>query len=115
MLTQRQKNRVFKLIRALRSGKYQQCQSSLRKGNKFCCLGVACDVSKVGYWEHENVYCSKTERGNGFLTKEVQNYYGFPCMAGIDAGKGGLNILNDSYNFSFEQIAQVIEDWVVDQ
>ena len=31
-------------IRALRLGKYKQGTMTLKKGNKFCCLGVLCDL-----------------------------------------------------------------------
>jgi hypothetical protein len=33
-----------KWVAALRSGEYRQAQQVLRKENKFCCLGVACDL-----------------------------------------------------------------------
>lgn len=46
-LTERRK----KWLRALRSGKYKQARSNLRDGNRFCCLGVACDLSKLGKWD----------------------------------------------------------------
>lgn len=32
-------------VDALRSGKYEQGRDTLRKGNKFCCLGVLCDLA----------------------------------------------------------------------
>lgn len=38
-------------IEALRSGKYEQGESSLRNGDKMCCLGVACDVIDPEGWE----------------------------------------------------------------
>jgi len=37
-------------VEALRSGKYQQGERWLRYGDKFCCLGVACDISGLGRW-----------------------------------------------------------------
>lgn len=42
-------------VAALRSGKYQRAEGSLKKTNRngedcFCCLGVACDLAGVG-WE----------------------------------------------------------------
>lgn len=33
-----------KWVEALRSGKYKQGSGYLRSGDRFCCLGVACDV-----------------------------------------------------------------------
>ena len=41
-------------IEALQSNKYQQNIGQLRKGDKYCCLGVACDISELGIWEVED-------------------------------------------------------------
>lgn len=47
-------------VAALRSGKYQQGQGLLRtKDNRFCCLGVLCDVVKPRLnadWEQSGSY-----------------------------------------------------------
>ena len=50
------KERIKLLVDALRSGKYQQGRKTLRSGdNKFCCLGVACDIyhqqTGLGEWK----------------------------------------------------------------
>ena len=37
-------------IAALRSGKYEQGKGRLREGDKFCCLGVACDLTDPDAW-----------------------------------------------------------------
>jgi hypothetical protein len=40
-------------ISALRSGKYAQTQGSLRQGDRYCCLGVLCDLypdPAGGHW-----------------------------------------------------------------
>lgn len=43
-------------ISALRSGRYQQAKESLRKDDRFCCLGVFCDLFGGGCWvERMNV------------------------------------------------------------
>lgn len=34
-------------IEALESGKFEQGQACLKKDNKFCCLGVACELSGI--------------------------------------------------------------------
>lgn len=40
-----------KWVEALRSGKYEQGHSALRNhDNKFCCLGVLCDVVRPDGW-----------------------------------------------------------------
>jgi len=39
-------------LAALRSGQYQQGKESLKtEEGKFCCLGVLCDISRLGKWE----------------------------------------------------------------
>ena len=42
-------------VAALRSGEWHQVKNALRKKSKasvgFCCLGVACEMSKLGEWD----------------------------------------------------------------
>ncbi len=40
-----------KWIDALRSGKYEQGRGSLHPGDKYCCLGVICDVIDPTGWQ----------------------------------------------------------------
>ena len=37
-----------KWVEALRSGKYKQGKSALKKDDSFCCLGVLCDIIGKG-------------------------------------------------------------------
>jgi hypothetical protein len=37
-------------LAALESGEYEQTDGHLRHGDRFCCLGVACDVFDDGEW-----------------------------------------------------------------
>jgi hypothetical protein len=34
-------------LKALRSGKYEKGTGHLQKDNKFCCLGILCDIQKL--------------------------------------------------------------------
>lgn len=56
---------------ALESGKYKQGTDCLRSsGDRFCCLGVACDVSGLGMWA-DGIYIA--DRANSaFLPFRVQ-------------------------------------------
>lgn len=47
----RRHNRAV-LAEALRSGDYPQATGHLRTSYGFCCLGVACDISGLGEWDH---------------------------------------------------------------
>ena len=43
-----------KWVKALRSGKYEQCTGRLHlKGDGYCCLGVLCDIVGAGRWENK--------------------------------------------------------------
>lgn len=44
MATKKQLANRKKWVKALRSGKYKQAEGQLRDGDRFCCLGVLCDV-----------------------------------------------------------------------
>ena len=39
-------------VEALESGKYQQGTGVLHRGDQFCIMGVACDISGLVTWEH---------------------------------------------------------------
>lgn len=44
-------------LEALRSGKYTQGEGQLRSlDDKFCCLGVLCDIVDSGLWKRGNKY-----------------------------------------------------------
>src|SRR6056297_2776684 len=50
------KETTQKWIDALRSGKYEQNISALRSNdNKFCCLGVLCDIYDPTKWRNFNI------------------------------------------------------------
>lgn len=41
----------IKWLEALRSNKYKQTRSVLKRGDSFCCLGVLCDVADHDKWQ----------------------------------------------------------------
>jgi hypothetical protein len=44
-----------KWIEALRGGQYNQGKEALRNGDRFCCLGVLCDIKNTEMWvEYDN-------------------------------------------------------------
>lgn len=127
-----------KWLTALRSGDYHQGTGALKKEvgpeTQYCCLGVLCDIAAeegatiavrrerdpssssglAAWWEfgdHEQLGSS------GQLPESVQKW------SGVGTGQGDLRklvngdpvadslvALNDSHHFTFEQIADVIED-----
>jgi hypothetical protein len=48
-----------KWVAALLSGDYKQTSNKLREGNGsggYCCIGVLCDISKLGEWGGHDTY-----------------------------------------------------------
>jgi len=95
-----------KWIKALRSGKYKQGKHRLRtaKTGGYCCLGVACSVlaKETG---------NKT---NSFSNHKTLNYSGYLNARGekllrIKGVQATLSHMNDSQNYTFEQIADFLE------
>lgn len=114
-----------KWIAALRSGDYVQGQGALRRGDKYCCLGVLCDLKlrEDGQeWFHrpgistyeirvegEDPYCENAE-----LPDYIQEWAGLENAVGWFTKSIGdydsLIGLNDDAHYTFEQIADVIEE-----
>lgn len=117
-------------VEALESGEYKQGKLQLRKyggkdkPNKFCCLGVLCNLHALA---HPEVAATQT-KPYSYLGHDL----GLPPAVvawadmgsrgrGIDGGLGEFHFdlddapnansladLNDQYGYSFQQIAEVI-------
>ena len=101
-------------VAALRSGKYEQGRLYLNLGGKFCCLGVACDISRDVL--KLDVGVRKLRSGkevtwyNGAydnLSSEVTEHFMFRSMHG---GIRKLITLNDSKGKTFDDIADIVEE-----
>lgn len=107
-----------KWVAALRSGEYTQGQGSLKNAkSEYCCLGVLCDVAKreglaviEKYLPFEGLYTFDGDMT--FLPMSVENWAQLSTEAPyvlVGAGMERLDHLNDSGDFSFDQIADLIE------
>lgn len=99
-----------KWVEALRSGEYQQGQHRLRTEDKFCCLGVLCDISGLSEWEEreDSTYISY-DSIEVILPDSVMKWAGIATdNDSLHAGTKALSAYNDS-GYSFEQIADIIE------
>ena len=104
-----------KWLKALRSGDYEQGRYRLKsKDNKFCCLGVLCDIyaKEEGNqkWKDTEGQCSTMDGNGEFLPVGVLDW------SGLKHGKIiNVTILNDGWNdqgegvLTFEEIADLIE------
>ncbi len=90
-----------KWVAALRSGKYQQGTIHLQHDNRFCCLGVLCEVAEV-----------PCEVVNGIAFYSGANAsllpYDMEMVCGRDMQEQ-LAIFNDVYKLTFPQIAAWID------
>lgn len=90
-----------KWVKALRSGKYKQGKDRLRTGDKFCCLGVACDLYKKE--------TNKDYKGSRkFLPRKIQKWLKLKSPHG-SFGFNTLTTINDCEGKTFKQIANIIE------
>ena len=95
---------------ALRSGKYEQGKYWLRKGDRFCCLGVLCDVVGVEWSpprdEEEGYVANGTDRIG--LPDVVKDAAGMRDSIGRYSPSESMTWLNDFLGWDFEQIADFI-------
>lgn len=103
------------LVAALRSGEYMQGRDTLRYGDNFCCLGVACEVYRKetgeGKWEKDEDYTPfrvGEERQTADLPLAVRDWFGF-SLRNPQTEEETLIRLNDTENQSFAAIADFIE------
>lgn len=103
-LTDTQKTYIRGWVDALRSGKYKQGRGRLRSlDDKFCCLGVLCDLGDQKAWvQGESSFCYRDFCS--LLPTTVRDIVGL-----TDFDLTALMKLNDSQGKSFEEIANYIE------
>lgn len=106
-----------KWIDALRSGKYKQTDSALATLDGYCCLGVACEVFatearlKKSGPDSDGDYSYNGE--TAYLPPSLAEYMGIDWRGTLlkpVGGKATLAELNDEVGYTFEQIADVIEE-----
>jgi len=109
-----------KWVKALRSGEYTQGRGTLRKNDKFCCLGVLCDLymkeDTNSSWrtkfkddvEETFNFISGKESKSDTLPNEVVEWCDLD-HTNPDTKKGAIAKLNDD-GISFEELADIIEN-----
>lgn len=118
-------------ISALRSGKYKKTKWRLRKGDCYCTKGVACEVFRLntGLGEWRGQLDSESEQDFSLHEEEefqqdsdidwprqVAEWYGIKktyCETEVkfnDIEKVTIEQLNDEYDLTFHEMADVIQD-----
>lgn len=119
-------------VAALRSGRYPQTWGALRTSEGYCCLGVLCDVRDPSLWkpfERPKGYLNSDHPTEGDLVGEPDVTYTYlEAAATLPDGVSEwarlidndpdinlafdivqLSVLNDDFQYDFNQIADVIE------
>lgn len=109
-LTATHKRRIWRLVEALRLGKYKKTTNQLREGNRFCCLGVACDLASKPLkltWNDGPLF----DGARYILPPSAMKYYGFsvdnPYVVLSKDNYADLASVNDG-GASFKRIATLI-------
>lgn len=103
-----------KWVEALRSGDYSQAKGWLRREDRFCCLGIACNLhaeATGNAWETDDTqYAGEASYlGSGsVLPPKVQTWLGLTDSTGGISDDQCLSGDND-IGHTFEQIADTIE------
>jgi hypothetical protein len=115
------KANMRKWVAALRSGDYLQTQGALHKDDGYCCLGVVCEISKLGEWVraefHEVVedphytYQIGYEAEHTHLPEPVREWLGVNSPNPLIKGNLHSIAANDSQGLSFNEIADLLEDY----
>lgn len=99
-------------VKALRSGDYEQGQGKLHQNDRWCCLGVACDLAfKAGVLSQPIVSRMGIFRYDGddnYLPTVVQAWLGVTMHAVKTEGGSCLAARNDE-GATFAEIADLIE------
>ncbi len=101
---------LWKWIDALRSGNYPQTRRALICGGRYCCLGVAAvefDTEKVGT---TRIYPNVRELFS-FIQAIHINENDDKVSEYLNDEQVCIN-MNDRENYSFDEIADVLEDYV---
>jgi hypothetical protein len=106
-----------KWLAALRSGEFKQGQGALYRDGLYCCLGVLCEVvAKEQGYDFDEFANEEQEMPNEVLVATV---FGDKPRATwewkvtphrVNARPTTLPVLNDSGEFTFGQIANLIEE-----
>lgn len=98
-------------VKALESGDYKQGKGRLCNENKYCCLGVACEVAimnGVPITKIENAYLTSDSKVMfSSLPDAVKDWLNLFSITG-NCSIGDLIYLNDMRGISFKEIAAFI-------
>jgi len=96
----------LKLIKALKSGKYRQTKCQLRNRDRFCVLGVLCNLHAQA---HPDI-ASAQKNKNSYMGSSVTLPDKVRKWAGMSAYEVSILVnLNDLHKFTFSQISYLLK------
>ena len=127
---EQQKENRKKWLDALRSNNFKQTKSALKDEEGYCCLGVACHISDLGFWKFDeyndnyNFHVKGTdETNNSVLPPIVTDWLGItdntgsyrgPTQHEDDEHMNECLASDNDTGSTFEEIADIIErEWPV--
>ncbi len=99
-----------KWVTALRSGKYKQTQGQLKSEDRYCCLGVLCEISLQGTWKGRTYFTGHSTDNDSTVGLTVRDWSGLKESCG-HLGNTEIHSLagmNDEGS-TFNEIADIIE------
>jgi len=105
-------------LEALRSGKYEQGVHTLNSHGKFCCLGVLCEIAidsgVVDKQETDSYviydgYAINLPSASVIVWADLPGKVPDPEVT-VDGNLINLTTINDSGDYNFNQIADIIEE-----
>lgn len=93
-----------KWVAALRSGEYKQCRGELFNGKGYCCLGVACVITKTKLPDENDVLYDSMKKIPSLIKGTAQRNPVVKKLASMNDG------VNGESKHSFSQIADYIEE-----
>jgi hypothetical protein len=94
-------------IDALRSGKYEQTERRLRLADRFCCLGVLCDLQPNANWVKETLSVDSIQiySFEGAVSTPTDSLLAqYKITSAYE-----FTHLNDNKNYTFNEIADAVE------
>lgn len=95
---------AMKWVKALRSGKYKQAKHRLKSAEGYCCLGVLCEINNIIYTENFDSVLSYRDMRKLTMRSDIGNIPG-----DVDRKEDSLAELNDSGEYNFDEIADIIQ------
>ena len=123
VLNNQHRLRIRHWIRELLSNNYTQGQTNLHTEGKFCCLGVACDISEIGAWIKDSYTCKgkatylhTAAQGWEAVTIEMQYGYGFiSTYYGLSPSIANHLIYMNDHDADFHTIARYLSEEVLEE